>query len=146
MASLVLAATGCSTGGTIRAGSVTAPTTPAPPAPEQVDAIRPEPASPPGGASAPPTARSAAVVSLQSQAATERSAGDYERSAATLERAIRIAPQDASLWLDLALARLAQSRPEVAEGLAQRAAALAGPDDALRRRAEAVAEQARRAR
>jgi tetratricopeptide (TPR) repeat protein len=150
LAVAVLVVAGCSTGGTIRAGSVAAPPTPeagapAEPSPGQVDAGRPAPASPSGGASAPPPARSAAVVSLQSQAATERSAGDYERSAATLERAIRIAPQDPSLWLDLALARLAQARPDVAEGLALRAAALAGPDEAMRRRAEAVADRARRA-
>jgi len=146
LVALLLVAAGCTTGGgTIRAGSVATPAA-GEERSEPVASPAPTPEPPAGGAVVPPPARSPAIVSLQSRAAAERSAGDYERSAATLERAIRIAPEDASLWLDLATVRLAQSQPEVAEGLARRAAALAGADDALRRRADAVAHQARRAR
>ncbi len=143
---LPILAAGCTTGGgTIRAGSVATPA-PEEPRPEATTSPAPTPGRPAGGDVAPPPPRSAAVVSLQSQAADERSAGDYERSAATLERAIRIAPEDASLWFDLATVRLAQSQPEAAEGLARRAAALAGTDEALRRRADDLADRARRSR
>ena len=140
---------GCSAGGgTLRAGSVeTAPapvTTPAADAP--AGALDPAQKDAGGAVVAPPRPRNAGAVSLQAQAASERTAGDYERSAATLERAIRIAPDDASLWLDLGGVRLAQGRPDLAEGMARRAAALAGGDAPLRREAEALAERARRAR
>ena len=147
---LLLLTGGCTVGGgTVRAGSVARPAEPAPPVEAAAGtpaATVPATAAPPGGAAEPPPSRNAGVVSLQSQAADERAAGDYERAAATLERAIRLAPQDAALWLDLATVRLAQARPDQAEGLARRAASLAGADDGLRRQAEAVAERARRAR
>jgi tetratricopeptide (TPR) repeat protein len=141
--------TGCSAGGgTLRAGSVetTAPVTAAPAGDASAGAV--EPAQEDAGGSLVPPARprNAGAVSLQAQAASERSAGEYERSAATLERAIRIAPDDASLWLDLGGVRLAQGRPDLAEGMARRAAALAGGDARLRREAEALAERARRSR
>ena len=67
---------------------------------------------------------------------SERSAGEYERSAATLERAIRIAPEDAALWLDLGEVRLAQGRPDLAtsrKGDFRRGRILLGrPGDAVR--------------
>ena len=162
---------GCSAGGgTLRAGSVeTAPapvTTPAADAP--AGALDPAQKDAGGAVVAPPRPRNAGAVSLQAQAASERTAGDYERSAATLERAIRIAPDAAEIQPQRGGVRRnpdgtpqgrgrarvlpgsprcrRRSRADLAEGMARRAAALAGGDAPLRREAEALAERARRAR
>jgi tetratricopeptide (TPR) repeat protein len=141
----LLLLSGCTTGGgTLRAGSVEREPVPAAESPAVAESAS---RSDPGGAAAPPPPpRNAGAVSLQNQAAAERASGDFERSAATLERAIRIAPDDAALWLELGEVRLAQGRPDLAEGMAMRAAALSGDDDALRRRAESLASRARRSR
>jgi tetratricopeptide (TPR) repeat protein len=59
---------------------------------------------------------------------SERSAddGDLDAAIAYVERAIRLDPRDATLWLRLARLQLAAQRPTTAEQLAHKAIALAG--------------------
>lgn len=59
---------------------------------------------------------------------SERSAdgGDLESAIAYVERAIRLEPRDAALWLRLGRLQLAANRPATAEQMAQKAIALAG--------------------
>lgn len=73
-------------------------------------------------------------------------AGNSERAAALIERALRMAPRDAQLWLRLASIRAQQGRQEDAIGLARRALGYAGADNQLRRRANELIDAANRAR
>lgn len=93
---------------------------------------------------------SAAGESLLVQGRAQRRAGDLAQASMTLERAIRIEPGHAALWLELAQVRLDEGNFSQAEQLARKAASLApagspltGPiesvlEDALRRQGEAL--------
>ena len=93
----------------------------------------PEPPAPEPAPSA-PTATSALIE----QSRLERAGGRYEAAAATLERALRIAPADPRLWLELAELRLLQNDVAQVRVLAQRALTLAAGDPAVERRARAL--------
>ena len=80
---------------------------------------------------------STATNALLLQSRTERDAGDLGRAAATIERALSIAPEDASLWLELAEIRLDQGNRPLAEEMARKALTLT-PDGST------VADRARR--
>ena len=56
-----------------------------------------------------------------------------ESAAAAIERAIRIEPRNGELFYKLAVLRLKQSKPVLAEDLAKKSALLAGKDNALKK-------------
>jgi Tfp pilus assembly protein PilF len=66
-----------------------------------------------------------AAGALATQAEQQRQRGDYVGAAATLERALRIQPQEAYLWNQLARVRMEQGRYAQAGNFAQRSNALA---------------------
>jgi hypothetical protein len=81
-----------------------------------------------------PTVRlSPAVGALVSAADQNSQAGDLELAAASIERAIRIEPRNATLFYKLALLRLKQAKPRLAEDLAKKSALLAATDNTLKK-------------
>jgi hypothetical protein len=74
------------------------------------------------------------VVSALVSASNQNSkAGDLDSAAASIERAIRIEPRNATLFYKLALLRLKQSKPRLAEDLAKKSALLASTDNTLKK-------------
>lgn len=71
-----------------------------------------------------------ALVSASNQ---NSKAGDLDSAAASIERAIRIEPRNATLYYKLALLRLKQSKPRLAEDLAKKSALLASTDNTLKK-------------
>ena len=137
---VVLAGAGCTT------APATRPVSSAQPAATDVPPGRaqgPGDASGSAGGAAPPSeARNPAVVSLEATALDQHQSGDLELAAASLERALRIAPDDAELWLSLAKVRLDQGRRQQAAGLARLAETLADPASDTAARARALAARA----
>ena len=76
---------------------------------------------------------SPAVSALVITANQSSKSGDVESAAATIERAIRIEPRNAELLYKLAVLRLKQSKPVLAEDLAKKSALLAGKDNTLKK-------------
>lgn len=72
-----------------------------------------------------------AALALAEQAATAQRTGDLSRAEQRLERALRIAPRDATLWNQMAAVRLDQGRYQQAERLAERSLRMPGGDRAL---------------
>jgi len=132
----------------------TRPTTPPPaPQPEPEPQVRATPLAQPDLEirelpESRPTPRaqqsSPAVLALVQQADRRRQAGDLAGAQSTLERAVKIEPGNARLWLDLAQLRLAQGEPRQAEQLALRAVEHASDNRTLSAAWKLVAE-ARRA-
>ena len=86
-----------------------------------------------------------AVEVLVRRADDQRYAGDLDAAAASLERAVRIAPDDAMLWHRLADLRLAQGQHGMVSQLAAKSNALTRPEDgALRQANWQLIAQARR--
>jgi len=74
------------------------------------------------------------VVSALVSASNKNSkSGDLDSAAAAIERAIRIEPRNATLFYKLALLRLKQSKPRLAEDLAKKSALLASTDNTLKK-------------
>jgi tetratricopeptide (TPR) repeat protein len=65
------------------------------------------------------------VRNIQNQATQLRSKGQLEAAAQTLERGLRIAPKDASLWSQLASVRLQQRQYGQAQSMAHKSNNLA---------------------
>lgn len=87
-----------------------------------------------------------AVQVLMRRADDQRSGGDLDGATVSLERALRIAPDDALLWHRLAEVRMAQQRPELVVQLAAKSNALAdAADRELRSGNWRLIAQARRA-
>ena len=76
---------------------------------------------------------SPAVDALVLAANQKSSSGNLEVASATIERAIRIEPRNANLYYKLALIRLEQSKPRLAEDLAKKSALLAVGDSTLKK-------------
>jgi len=76
---------------------------------------------------------SPAVGALVLAANQNSKAGDLDSAAASMERAIRIEPRNATLFYKLALLRLKQSKPGLAEDLAKKSALLAANDNTLKK-------------
>lgn len=93
--------------------------------PETREEPAPAPAEEPGAA---------AVERLMSEARDASDDGDHERAGALLERALRIAPESAVLWHNLAIVRYREGNHDQAEQLAQRSLSHAGGNTELRRR------------
>lgn len=77
--------------------------------------------------------QSPAVGSLVIAANENTQSGNYDSAAAAIERAIRIEPRNAALYYKLAVVRLNQSKPRLAEDIARKAALLAANDNNLRK-------------
>ncbi|MBR9814033.1 tetratricopeptide repeat protein [bacterium] len=66
-----------------------------------------------------------AALQLAQQAREQHAAGDLNGAASSIERALRVEPQNAFLWLTLAELRREQGAPNDAKAMAQRAMARA---------------------
>ena len=71
-----------------------------------------------------------AVTALMRRADEQRGNGDLDGASASLERALRIAPEDAVLWHELAEVRMVQQQHHLVVQLASKSNALASPHDA----------------
>ena len=86
---------------------------------------------------------SPAVSALASAANQTSTSGNLESATTTIERAIRIEPRNATLYYKLALLRLKQSKPRLAEDLAKKAALLASNDNQLKKHSWLLVARAR---
>jgi Flp pilus assembly protein TadD len=68
---------------------------------------------------------------LLAQSRTARAAGNYAQANATIERALRIAPNDPSLWVELGEVELATGNAAQAATLARKALTLASANDSV---------------
>ena len=84
-------------------------------------------------ATAPQTAN--ATLALVSEARAASAAENHANAVAYLERAVRIEPRNARLWIELSAAHLANGNVTAAHQHARKAIALAGQDSALNRMA-----------
>lgn len=91
------------------------------PAPQQEVPI--EPTASPGGRQPDTTSATLALLEQSERAA---SAGDADAAVAYVERAIRLNPRAADLWLQLARLQLANADPDAAVQFANKAISLAG--------------------
>ena len=88
---------------------------------------------------------SSATASLLAAASQASEREDYSNAVAYLERAVRIEPRSARLWIALSAAHQAQGNLPVANQHVRKAIALAGNDDALQREAWLQLAEIRRA-
>ncbi len=86
---------------------------------------------------------SPAVGALALAANQNSKSGNIESATTTIERAIRIEPRNATLYYKLALLRLKQSKPRLAEDLAKKAALLASDDTQLKKHSWLLVARAR---
>jgi len=100
------------------------PSAPTPPSPSELTPFQPIEATVP---------LSPVVTALVSAANQNGNAGDLDSAATSIERAIRIEPRNATLFYKLALLRLKQSKPNLAEDLAKKSALLAATDTTLKK-------------
>jgi tetratricopeptide (TPR) repeat protein len=77
--------------------------------------------------------QSPAVGSLLLAANENSQGGNLDSAVSSIERAIRIEPRNAALYYKLAVLRLKQSKPRLAEDIARKAALLAVNDNALKK-------------
>lgn len=117
-----------------------APSEPIPSGPVTLEALEPSSPPPPSPSELTPfepigaTVPLSPVVGALVSAANQNSkAGDLDSAAASIERAIRIEPRNATLFYKLALLRLQQSKPRLAEDLAKKSALLASTDNTLKK-------------
>jgi tetratricopeptide (TPR) repeat protein len=86
---------------------------------------------------------SPAVNALALAANQNSKSGNIESATTTIERAIRIEPRNATLYYKLALLKLKQSKPRLAEDLAKKAAILASNDTQLKKHSWLLVARAR---
>lgn len=91
----------------------------------------------------PPSSVSPAVGALVIAANKNSQSGDLDSAVATIERARSIEPNNAGLYYRLALLRLKQSKPKMAEELAKKAALLASGDKQLKKHSWLLVAHAR---
>jgi predicted Zn-dependent protease len=72
-----------------------------------------------------------AIIALLDRAQIDSNAGNREAAGSSLERALRIEPRNAWLWLELAQLRLAQGQYAQATTLARKSISFAGRDRRL---------------
>jgi hypothetical protein len=120
--------------------SSTVPLEPPPSGPVTLEALEPSLPTPPPASELTPfepmevtVPLSPAVGALVSAANQNSKTGDLDSAAASIERAIRIEPRNATLFYKLALLRLKQSKPHLAEDLAKKSALLASTDNTLKK-------------
>jgi len=105
------------------------------PAPAEPPAEQPGAAAP-SAPSRPRSDTSAPTQELLQQSRAARGAGNYPLATSTIERALRIDPDSAALWLELGEIALATGETKQAETLARKALALAADDSAVTAQAE----------
>lgn len=93
--------------------------------------------------SKPRPVQSPAVQALMADAEKNTKAGDLDSASVMLERALRISPRNAELTYQLAVLRLKQSQPRLAEDLGKKAAFLAVNDNELKKRCWLLIVEAR---
>lgn len=86
---------------------------------------------------------SPAVNALALASNQDSASGNVEAATASIERAIRIEPRNATLYYKLALLKLKQSKPGLAEDLAKKAALLASDDAQLKKHSWLLVARAR---
>ncbi len=89
------------------------------------------PESPPPSVAAParpPSQATGATQALLAQSRAARASGNYAQANATIERALRIAPSDPNLWVELGEIELASGNPAQAATLARKALTLGAND------------------
>jgi hypothetical protein len=86
---------------------------------------------------------SAPVGALVMAAKQSSESGNLESAGAAIERAIRIEPRNATLYYKLAVVRLNQSQPRLAEDLAKKSALLAANDTKLKKHSWLLIAKAR---
>ena len=86
---------------------------------------------------------SPAVSALALAANQDSQSGNIEAATTTIERAIRIEPRNATLYYKLALLKLKQSKPRLAEDLAKKAILLATNDPQLKKHSWLLVARAR---
>ncbi|WP_262967153.1 tetratricopeptide repeat protein [Methylobacter psychrophilus] len=86
---------------------------------------------------------SPAVNALALAANKNSQSGNIESATTTIERAIRIEPRNATLYYKLALLKLKDSKPRLAEDLAKKAAILANNDTPLKKHSWLLVARAR---
>jgi tetratricopeptide (TPR) repeat protein len=84
--------------------------------------------------------RPGAVLALVERAQRAQGLGALDEAAEAIERALRLTPRDAGLWLDLAALRLDQGAPEQAEASARKGIGLSDEPGMLQRGWLLVAE------
>ncbi|HUD96729.1 MAG TPA: tetratricopeptide repeat protein [Woeseiaceae bacterium] len=87
---------------------------------------------------------SAAGTSLLAQGRAQREVGEIAQASSTLERAIRIDPRQAKLWLELARVRMQEGSYAQAEQLARKAGSVGGPNTSMQAEIDDVIGEARR--
>lgn len=122
---------------------VSAPAIIAPQAPVTVATIAPAMMSINVEEAAIPSGTSPAVVALINEAERNRGRGDLDGAVTIMERALRIDSRNPTLTYKLAQLRLKQSKPQLAEDLAGKAALLAGSDLDLKRKSWLLIAEAR---
>ena len=127
--------------------TVPPPSSPAP-APGAPRGPAPAPGEPSARAPAPPSrpqsdARAASEALLE-QSRSQRAAGANAQAAASIERALRIDPNNAALWVELGEIHLAAGDRSQAASMARKALTLTAGDDALESRAERLLRAAGR--
>ena len=91
------------------------------------EAVPPEVVTPPR----PQSQTAGATQALLAQSRAARAAGSYAQASATIERALRIAPSDPRLWVELGEIQLATGDAAQAATLARKALTLATDDSAV---------------
>lgn len=86
------------------------------------------------------------IQKIMTKAAEQRSKGQLEAAAQTLERGLRIAPKDATLWSRLAAIRLQQHQYGQAQSMAQKSNTLAGTNMTIIQKNNTIIEAAQRNR
>ncbi|MDO9105947.1 MAG: hypothetical protein Q7U57_13420 [Methylovulum sp.] len=123
-----------------------APTAPQPALTEPAEEKLPQPAPPPAPVFEPLKSfgtLSPAVGALVVAANQNAEKGDIQSATTTIERAIRIEPRNATLYYKLALLRLNESKPRLAEDLAKKSALLASNDTRLKKHSWLLIAKAR---
>jgi len=150
---LCAAVGGCAAGPTFQSPGRPGPVTsrPAPTAPQAPADESPRSADANGGSAdvgedlrlgrAAP-AEAPASLALLAQSRSERAAGSYAAAASSIERALRIDPNNAALWVELGEIKLADDDPEQAQMMARKALTLAGGNPGIAARAERLIDLA----
>jgi Flp pilus assembly protein TadD len=99
----------------------------------------------PGRTNDPEPTMSSAGRTLLEQGRTQRLAGEYLQATASLERALRVDPQQAPIWLELGRLRFDEGNFAQAEQMARKALSLAPAGDSVQSQAEQLIDQSRRA-
>jgi Flp pilus assembly protein TadD len=79
---------------------------------------------------------SSASAALLRQSREARAEGSYAEAAGAIERALRLDPNNAELWIELGELHLAQGNSAQAGSMARKALTLTGGDRTLEARAE----------